>query len=130
MPDVLLIDDHPNTRETLAIGFATDGWHIDTAANAEQALALVAVRAYDWIVCDVRMPGKSGVELACDLRRRFPQTGLILMTAYELTDTEASLVRSLDAALLIKPVTSEQLMRHCQAVMADSMRQREQAPAR
>jgi CheY-like chemotaxis protein len=110
---VLIVDDHRNTRESLALGFPLYGCHADAAASVEEALDYLQTQAYDWVISDVRMPGKTGVELARILHERFPAVRLILMTAYELTPEEMSTAAELGAVLLIKPVTAERLAVHC-----------------
>ncbi len=109
MRRVLIVDDHRNTRESLALGFPLYGCQADTAANAEEALRWLEAGAYDCVVSDVRMPGTTGVELAGILRDRFPGVRIILMSAYELTAEETATAAAHDVLLLIKPVTAEAL---------------------
>lgn len=113
MRRVLIVDDHRNTRESLALGFPLYGCQADAAANADEALDCLQTAAYDCVVSDVRMPGRTGVELARILRERFPKVRLILMTAYELTPEETEAAMELGVVLLIKPVTAEKLAVHC-----------------
>ena len=113
MRRVLIVDDHRNTRESLALGFPLYGCQADAAANVEEALDHLRTGAYDCVVSDVRMPGRTGVELARILRDRFPEVKLILMTAYELTPEETATATALGVVLLIKPVTTETLAIHC-----------------
>jgi len=110
---VLIVDDHRNTRESLALSFPLFGCQADAVANADEALGQLQTTTYDWVVSDVRMPGRTGVELAGILRDRFPGVRLILMTAYELTPEETATARALGIVLLIKPVTAETLATHC-----------------
>jgi two-component system response regulator YesN len=110
---VLIVDDHRNTRESLALGFPLYGCQADAVANADEALGYLQTGAYDCVVSDVRMPGRTGVELAQILRERFPTVRLILMTAYELTPEETKAAMALGVVLLIKPVTAEKLAVYC-----------------
>jgi CheY-like chemotaxis protein len=107
---VLVVDDHRNTRESLAWGLRSYGLEADTAGSAAEALARVEHGDYDWIVCDVRMPGTSGLDLARALRANAPDLGLLLMTAFDTTPAEHRLIETIGAALLIKPVTADQLL--------------------
>lgn len=113
MTRVLIVDDHRNTRESLVVSLPLYGCQADGVADTDEALLQVQARAYDWIVSDVRMPGPSGVKLAQILRQRFPQLGLILMTAHELTLEETAIALALGIVLLIKPVTAEMLAAYC-----------------
>ena len=109
---ILIVDDHRNTRESLALGFPMYGCEGDAVANADEALGRLQRTRYDWVVSDVRMPGTTGVQLARMLRERFPEIGVLLMTAHELTPEEAAAMVALGIVLLIKPVTAELLASH------------------
>jgi CheY-like chemotaxis protein len=109
---VLIVDDHRNTRESLALGFPLYGCQADAAASADEALGYLQSGAYDCVVSDVRMPQRTGVELARILHERFPQVRVILMTAYELAPEETEAAMALGVVLLIKPVTAEGLAKH------------------
>jgi CheY-like chemotaxis protein len=112
VPRVLIVDDHRNTRESLAMSFPLYGCDADAVASADEALGQLQLATYDWVVSDVRMPGRTGVELAHILRDRFPGVGVVLMTAYELTPEESVTAKAMDVALVIKPVTAEALASH------------------
>lgn len=116
MPRVLIVDDHRNTRESLALGFPLFGFDAEAVSCADEALGCLQRGRYDWVVSDVRMRGTSGLELARLLRERFPEVGVLLMTAYELTPEDASAMLALGIVLLIKPVTAEMLASYCAPV--------------
>jgi DNA-binding NtrC family response regulator len=120
VPRVLIVDDHRNTRETLAMGLALSGWTTDTASGAREARRLCVGRQYDAIVCDIRMPDGNGVEFVADLRETDGGVRLVLITAYEPTEREARIARTLGADLLIKPVTAEALATCCRQASASS----------
>ena len=120
MPRVLIVDDHRNTRETLAIGLALAGWSTDTASGAGEARRLCLGQQYDAIVCDIRMPDGNGVEFAATLREGDARVRLVLITAYEPTEREARIARRLGAHLLIKPVPPESLAACCHPTSAPS----------
>lgn len=113
MPSVLIVDDHRNTREALAIGMIVAGFEAHTASSASEALASAAHREFDAVVSDVRMPDVDGIQLCRALRAVRPAVRLILMTAYEVTAAESEAIRALGATLLIKPVTAATLVACC-----------------
>ncbi|HVH54687.1 MAG TPA: response regulator, partial [Vicinamibacterales bacterium] len=110
---ILVVDDHRNTRETLAMGLALSGYAADTASGVLDAQRLCRTQQYDVIVCDVRMPDGNGVEFASHLRALHPHVRLVLITANELTEREAELARAVGAELLIKPVNADVLALYC-----------------
>ena len=81
---ILVVDDDPGvaffTKENLAgLGAA---YHVEAVTSGEEALRKMAAEPYDLVIADLRMPGMNGLELLYRIRKRYPQTRLILMTAY------------------------------------------------
>jgi DNA-binding NtrC family response regulator len=113
LPRVLIVDDHQNCRESLAVGFSLYGWDADTAATAADALRQVEQHSYDWIISDIRMPGMNGLDLVRGLRGRFPHLGLVLLTSYEPAPESRLAAVQLCSGFFIKPVTAETLVDYC-----------------
>lgn len=111
---VLVVDDHRSTRESLALGFTRLGITADVAACASEAVARLQEQAYAWLICDVRMPGGSGLDVAAAARSQQPQLGLILMTAYDVSEDERRVLDALGGTLVIKPATAVALARLCE----------------
>ena len=107
---ILIVDDHRNTREAIALALGQLGFEADTAASGANAVDLLAARRYDWLVCDVRMPGMTGIELAARARAIQPEAGVVLMTAYDVSSDDRRDLAQLGAGLLIKPVTADSLV--------------------
>jgi DNA-binding response OmpR family regulator len=110
---VLVVDDHRSTRESLALGFTRLGHVADVAANATDAIEKLQEQSYAWMICDVRMPDASGIDVAVAARKRQPQLALILMTAYEVSEHERRILEALGGALVIKPATAAALATRC-----------------
>jgi two-component system response regulator AtoC len=79
---VLVVDDEENIRLVLRTLLRRNGYEVEAAANAEEALARVDAFAPDVILTDVRMPGRSGIDLVSDLRQRKTPATLLVMSAY------------------------------------------------
>jgi CheY-like chemotaxis protein len=71
-------------------------------------------QTYAWLVCDVRMPGASGIEVAEAAKQCQPQLVLILMTAYDVSEDERRIVETLGGTLVIKPATAAALATLCE----------------
>ena len=67
-PHILVVDDDARIRSLLTRYLARDGYRVTMAANAAEAEARMGALAFDLIVCDVMMPGESGVSLTRRLR--------------------------------------------------------------
>lgn len=110
-PCVLVVDDDPSLRLTLAANLELAGFEVHEAANASEALELVARKHFDAILSDIRMPGLDGVELFQRVRAARPELPVVLMTAF--TD-EPQVRRALDNGvftILAKPFDVEAALR-------------------
>ena len=85
---VLVVDDNLSTRRTTRIGLQLEGYQVDEAANVDQALNKLHEGNYDFVVSDVRMPLKSGLELMEVGQQLCPMARWILMSAYDFPADE------------------------------------------
>jgi CheY-like chemotaxis protein len=107
---VLVVDDNDDAARSLAWLVGRWGHDVRVALNGRSALELAADYSPDVILCDVAMPGMSGLELARRLRGNdYPNAALIAITAY---GTEQDRCRTREAGFhihLVKPVEPEQV---------------------
>ncbi len=81
-PSILLVDDEETVLYTLEIVLRREGYAIERASSAREALEKVAATPFDLIISDVNMPGESGLDLLAAIRKRDDQALVILITAY------------------------------------------------
>lgn len=81
-PRVLVVDDEPMNRD-LVRRVLQNEYAVDEAADAIEAIQRMEEGSYAIVLCDQLMPGRSGSELAGDIRDRWPQTVFMLITGYE-----------------------------------------------
>lgn len=106
---VLFVDDEDAVRDCFASMVEHEGFAVDTASSAEDALELVRQKAYEVVAIDLRMPGTGGETLAELLRPMCPESAMLLVTgAAEKLDNDREL-RHFDG-LVTKPWTSEVLI--------------------
>ncbi len=84
---ILIVDDEPSIRKVLYNKLSREGYHCEEADSAEQTLDKLRTEQADLVILDVKMPGKSGVELLPEIKSGFPDTSVIMATAV----TEASI---------------------------------------
>ena len=82
MLEILLVDDEPATRMSVASALMDAGHHITEAGDGAEAIALTESSVFDVAICDIRLPKVDGLSLFRHLRRESPSTAVILMTAY------------------------------------------------
>jgi DNA-binding response OmpR family regulator len=116
-PKVLLVDDEQGITQSLAAFMGRSGFHIDTAADGEEALRRAACFAPDLIVLDVLMPRLDGREVLRRLRRADDWTPVILLTQVgESTERAMALEEGADD-YLNKPFDPHELVARTRAVL-------------
>ena len=107
---VLIVDDSKLARIVVgkAVVALQPDWERVEAGTADDAAAVVAGRDIDVAILDYNMPGRSGLELAEELRGRFPDMPIAIATA-NVQDEVIARARSAQASFIPKPVTEEGL---------------------
>lgn len=107
---ILIVDDSKLARLVAGktIKALQPDWERLEAANAEEALSIVAGRQVDIALLDFNMPGMDGLELAAALRALRPAMPLALITA-NVQDEVIARARALHAAFVAKPLTEDGL---------------------
>jgi DNA-binding response OmpR family regulator len=88
LPRVLVVDDEANHARVIAIGLRVEGFQVETAADAEGAMGLLAAEPFEIAIVDLMMPGTNGIQLARLMRERHPDTRVVLMSAYHLSERQ------------------------------------------
>ena len=82
MLNILLVDDEPDLRASVGQVLREEGHAVDVAPDGEAAMARLASQQFHLVVSDVRLPKVDGLTLLRRIRRDFPATEVLLMTAY------------------------------------------------
>lgn len=122
---ILLIDDEAVFREDMAALLREEGYVCDTAADGEQALRRVTEDSPDVILCDLVMPGLSGVELISRLANLCPDTPLVILTAHATVETAVGAFRAGATDYIVKPVMPEDLFRKIERCVEQRQLKRE-----
>lgn len=124
---LLLVEDSHRLRSTLVRALARLGYAVDEARDGDEASASVSVNSYDAIILDLMLPGKSGLELVEEWRRRGNLTPVVILTALAaVADRVRGLALGADD-YLVKPFAIEELAARLEAVIR---RHRGQADSR
>lgn len=114
---LLLAEDDPQLRESLARGLREQAFAVDAAADGESAIVQAAVHDYDALVLDVLMPRRDGVEVCRELRRRGSHVPILLLTARDAVEDR---IVGLDAGAddyLTKPFAFTELLARIRAML-------------
>jgi DNA-binding NtrC family response regulator len=100
---ILLVDDEPGIRTSLAANLELDGFEVTEAESGEQALEILGKTGFDVVLSDVRMRAMSGLELVQAIGGRHGDIPVVLTTAFALEETMQGAMRSGAFAMLPKP---------------------------
>jgi len=108
---VLVVDDHPDSAQSLAMLLRLYGYTTDVAFNGQAALDAVARMSPDAVLCDIGMPVLDGYQVAARVRKADPQRPLLVaVTAYSSDEARQ---KGRDAGFdhyLVKPVDTSAML--------------------
>jgi len=108
---ILVVDDEPAVREICSRMLSPLGYQVESVENADLALDRCEKHPFDLVITDLRMPGKlNGLTLSQAVKKRFPQTQFILMTAFPAVDSVVETLRTGGADYMIKPFDQKELI--------------------
>lgn len=106
---VLVVDDELSMREFLAILLDREGYTVDQAASAEEALACLERKTYDLVISDVKMPGLDGITLLGRIKEVAPDTAVLLMTAFSTAEQAVEAMKLGAYDYIAKPFKVEEV---------------------
>ncbi|MBC8324269.1 MAG: sigma-54-dependent Fis family transcriptional regulator [Verrucomicrobia subdivision 3 bacterium] len=112
LPPVLVVDDEPNMRETVREMLNDDGFAVELAESAEQALEMMAAPGAEFfmVITDGRLGGMSGYDLIRKMAQDFPKLQVILITAFATPKLAVEAIQAGAADYLSKPFAPEELL--------------------
>jgi CheY-like chemotaxis protein len=109
MAYVLVVDDEEAIRRLLSRWLAGWGYEAKEAANADDALDIMAADPAEIILCDVMMPVHDGIWLAEQVRGRWPQTAVIMASSAQDMETVMRMRKQGAVDYVTKPFGREML---------------------
>jgi two-component system response regulator RegA len=110
-PSLLVVDDDEVLRERLVRAFRERGYDSVGVANGDDALALAAADPPELAVVDLRMPGRSGLEVVRELITLDPATLVVVLTGYGSIATAVEAIRIGAKHYLTKPADADEILR-------------------
>jgi DNA-binding NtrC family response regulator len=107
---LLVVDDDLAMREMLVSLFGERGFAVQQAASADEALERLRDVEYDVVLSDIKMPGRSGIEMVGEIREMRPETPVVLMTAFGSIDSVIESMRAGAFDYITKPFEPESVM--------------------
>lgn len=107
---VLIVDDEPGLRLALRANFAREGWSVETASCAGEALETLASHVFDLVLCDVRMADGDGFEVMNAVRALGVPTAFLFLTAYGSVPEAVRAMQGGAVDYLTKPICFDHLL--------------------
>lgn len=109
-PNILVVDDEPVARQSLADILKLEGYTVTPAANGQAAVEHVRVHSVDLMIVDLKMPGMDGLEVIQVVNQISPETEIILLTAHGSIETAVQALRLRIHDYLLKPASPAQIV--------------------
>ncbi len=107
---LLLVDDDRAMREMLRALFESHGYEVAEAESVDSGLEQAASHDFDVVLSDIRMPGRSGIQLVSELHRVRPGTPVVLMTAFGSMESAVEAMRVGAQDYITKPFESQAVL--------------------
>jgi two-component system, response regulator RegA len=107
---ILLVDDDEAFRKRLARALAERGYDVRVGANYDEAIESARVDSPQFAVVDLKMPGRSGLEVVRDLKLIDPTTRIVVLTGYGSIATAVDAVKLGATQYLPKPADADEIL--------------------
>ena len=115
---VLVIDDEPALRQMLTLMLMRAGYEVEAAASAEEAAARLAKGEFDVALCDIKLPGMSGIELLRRTKASGSDVFFIMITAFASVDTAIEALKAGATDYIVKPARNEEILHRLSQIEA------------
>ena len=106
---LLIVDDEESVRDSLYNWFIEDGYQVDCASDAKEALKKIEKHHFDIILADIKMPGMDGMEMHRRIRALNNEAIVIIMTAFASVDTAVQALKDGAFDYVTKPFDPDDL---------------------
>jgi two-component system copper resistance phosphate regulon response regulator CusR len=113
---ILVIEDDPTVGQFVKRGLEEQRWGVDLVADGEEGERWARSEAYDLIILDMRLPGKSGLDVLRDLRARGFERPVLVLTAQDAVDAKVQTLRAGADDYVTKPFAFEELLARVEAL--------------
>jgi len=107
---IMVVDDDDVLRNRLEKAFLRRGFAVYIASNRDEAMQLASLHKPDRAVLDLKMPGKSGLELLSEMREISPTTSCVILTGYGSITNAVEAVKLGAVGYVTKPADADQVL--------------------
>lgn len=107
---IIVIDDEETQRDLLAGFLERQNHHVRKADSGKRAMAMMAEQGAELVITDMRMPEMDGLTLLGEIKREYPDTAVVVITAFATVESAVNAMKSGASDYLIKPINLDQLL--------------------
>jgi ActR/RegA family two-component response regulator len=126
---MLIVDDEETIRWALAELFMQEGWEVHTAADGAEAAEMAVANVYDYMITDLKMPGRPGTDVIREARSQNTRMGVTVLTGYATVETAVEAVRLGAWDYVTKPCSAAALKRRIDEFLEQAGASARRAPA-
>jgi len=113
---ILVIEDDPTVGQYVKRGLEEQRWGVDLVTDGEEGERRAAAEPYDLVVLDMRLPGRSGMEVLHNIRARGFERPVLVLTAQDAVDAKVEAFRAGADDYVTKPFAFEELLARVEAL--------------
>jgi DNA-binding response OmpR family regulator len=114
--NVLVIEDDPTVGGFIRRGLEEQRYRVSLVTNGEEGERIAASESFDVVILDMRLPGKSGLDVLQSLRARGFETPVLVLTAQDAVDAKVRTFRAGADDYVTKPFAFEELLARVEAL--------------
>ena len=107
---ILVVDDDPIVLDSCRRILEAEGFDVQAVSSADNALETVKNNGFDLLLIDVKMPGHDGMYLMREVKERWPEIPVIVMSGYPTPETITDGITMGAAKFIAKPFTPDELL--------------------
>jgi DNA-binding response OmpR family regulator len=113
---ILVIEDDPTVGQFVKRGLEQQRWGVDLVADGDEGERAALVGTYDLVILDMRLPGKSGLQVLNALRSKGFERPVLVLTAQDAIDAKVETLRAGADDYVTKPFAFEELLARVEAL--------------
>jgi two-component system, NtrC family, response regulator AtoC len=120
MASILVVDDDQNIRKILREFLDKEGFNVLTAPDVDKALPFIDTQDLDLIVTDLKMPGKSGMDLLALCHEKRPAVPVLMITAFGNVEAAVTAMKKGAYDFITKPFDENELLNVIEKAISES----------
>jgi len=113
---ILLVEDSQDTVDLITLALVREGWQVEAAARADEALVRLAERRFDLVICHLNLPDR----VATAMLREAREAGSLATTSVMIITGQSSVENPDDYPVLRKPLDIGALVKQAQSILSES----------